>query len=495
MKNNFKLLILLLLSLSIGIVSCSKDNDDTLNVPSDLRIQDFIWKGLNLYYLWQADVPDLSDNKAENQEQLNQFLRTKSSPEVLFKDLLYKPSSKFPAGEAVDRFSVLVDDYVALENLFEGVTLNNGVEFGLSYKPGSTTEIFGWVRYIISNSDASTKDIRRGDIFYAINNTPLTVSNYQSLLQPANYTLNLAEFNNGAITPNGRSVALTKSELTENPVLYTSVIDKGTAKVAYLVYNGFTASFDTQLNAAFATFRAAGATHLVLDLRYNSGGSVQSATRLASMITGQFNGQLFAKQQWNRKVEAFFEKNNPDALINNFTNTLGNGVAINSLNLNTVYILTSRGSASASELVINGLKPYINVVQIGDVTTGKNTGSITLYDSPDFSKKNRNPNHKYAMQPLVIKTINKAGFGDYQNGLQPNYLLREDLGNLSQLGNVNEPLLSKALGIISGNGRMMQRTSGVMTEEFKNSKSMKRFGTEMYLEEAPIGAEFILGLQ
>ncbi|HEX8577222.1 MAG TPA: S41 family peptidase [Flavobacterium sp.] len=495
MKNNFKLLILLLLSLSIGIVSCSKDNDDALNVPSDLRIQDFIWKGLNLYYLWQADVPDLSDSKAENQEQLNQFLRTKSSPEVLFNDLLYKPSSRFPAGEAVDRFSVLVDDYIALENLFEGITLNNGVEFGLSYKPGSTTEIFGWVRYIIPNSDASTKDIRRGDIFYAINNTPLTVSNYQSLLQPANYTLNLADFNNGAITPNGRSVALTKTELTENPVLYTDVIDRGAAKVAYLVYNGFTASFDAQLNTAFATFRAAGATHLVLDLRYNSGGSVQSATRLASMITGQFNGQLFAKQQWNSKVEAFFERNNPGALINNFTNTLGNDVAINSLNLNTVYILTSRGSASASELVINGLEPYINVVQIGDVTTGKNTGSITLYDSPDFGKNNRNPNHRYAMQPLVIKTINKAGFGDYQNGLQPDYLLREDLGNLSQLGNPNELLLNRALSIITGSGRIMQRNNSVITEEFKNSKSMKRFGTEMYLEEAPIGVEFILDLQ
>jgi len=96
------------------------------------------------------------------------------------------------------------------------------------------------------------------------------------------------------------------------------------------------------------------------------------------------------------------------------------------------------------------------VIQIGDVTVGKNVGSTTLYDSPDFSASNRNPNHKYAMQPLVIKTINKVGFGDYQNGLIPTISLTEDIGNLSQLGNINEPLLSTALGHISANGRMMK---------------------------------------
>jgi S1-C subfamily serine protease len=76
----------------------------------------------------------------------------------------------------------MVDDYVTLEQSLQGISKNNGVEFGLSYKPNSTTEVFGYVRYIIPGSDASTKDIRRGEIFTAVNGTPLTTTNYQSLL-------------------------------------------------------------------------------------------------------------------------------------------------------------------------------------------------------------------------------------------------------------------------------------------------------------------------
>jgi hypothetical protein len=142
-------------------------------------------------------------------------------------------------------------------------------------------------------------------------------------------------------------------------------------------------------------------------------------------------------------------------------------------------------------LVINGLKPYINVIQIGDVTIGKNVGSITLYDSMDFSASNRNPNHKYAMQPLVIKTINKAGFGDYQNGLAPTISLTEDIGNLSQLGNINEPLLSTALGHITINGRMMKENPAKTFENFMDSKAMEPFSSEMYIE-VPKGLEQVL---
>jgi len=97
------------------------------------------------------------------------------------------------------------------------------------------------------------------------------------------------------------------------------------------------------------------------------------------------------------------------------------------LNLTKVYIITTKSTASASELVINGLKPFINVIQIGDVTTGKNVGSITLYDSPTFEKEGVNPSHKYAMQPLVLKIVNADGFGDYQSGLVPTFQQAETI--------------------------------------------------------------------
>lgn len=470
MKNAYKLLIVSILAL-LTLYSCD-DMDDSLNVPKNLEVQNFIWKGLNLYYLWQEDSPDLADDRFANQGQLNAYLSNYNNPFELFDHLRVDKS--------IDRFSVLVEDYVYLENLFQGVTKNNGMDFTLRYKPGSTTEVYGVANYIIPNSDAAAKNVTRGMIFYGINGQALNVDNYRALISTDSYTLNLAEFDGGAITPNGQSIELVKTELTENPVFLTKVIQNGGQKVGYLMYNGFTANYDLELNQAFGTFKNENVTDLVLDLRYNGGGSVLTATRLASMITGQFNGQLFAKQQWNSKVQTYFEENNPSQLVNNFTNSIGN-TTINSLNLNRVYILTTGGTASASELVINGLKPYVNVIQIGTKTIGKNVGSITLYDSPTFNKKDVNTRHTYAMQPIVIKTINKDGFGDYQDGLVPTVEQPENPGNLGVLGNENEPLLNTALGLINGNARFFAQDDKKFGIEFKNSKSLQRFGNDMYI--------------
>ncbi|WP_293894132.1 S41 family peptidase [Flavobacterium sp.] len=454
----------LLLFLFVLPFSCS-DMDDNA-VPSSLEIKDFVWKGMNLYYLWQADVPDLADNRFANQSQLNTFLEPFATPTVLFNALRVPPP--------IDRFSVIYSDYTVLEGVLSGNTLNNGVDYGLRYKAGSTTDIYGWVRYIIPNSDASTKAIYRGNIFYAINETPLTIDNYKTLLKNDAYTVNFADYNGGAITPNGLSVSLTKTNLAENPILLNTVIHQGTHNIGYLMYNGFYASYDSQLNTAFGSFVSQNVTDLVLDLRYNSGGSIATATKLASMITGQFTGQLFSKEQWNAKAQAYFLAHNPGSLENKFVSGL------NGLHLNRVYILSTKATASASELVINCLKPYIEVVQIGDVTIGKNVGSITLYDSPTFTKTNVNPNHKYAMQPIVLKIVNKDGFGEYTSGIVPTTLLPENLGNLGVLGNVDEPLLSEAINQIIASGKMLPQVPSTIERDFADAKSINPLRSEMY---------------
>ena len=495
MRTAFKLTLLLFIA-TFALQSC-QDNDD-IPPTSSLEIQDFIWKGMNLYYLWQEDVPDLSDDRFANQTALNTFLSGYPVPENLFNALRVDKS--------IDRFSWIVDDYLELEGQLQGTTKNNGVEFGLSYKPGSTTEIFGYVRYIIADSDASTKEIKRGDFFTAVNGTQLTISNYQSLLFGSNetYTLNMGSYNGTTIIENGKSVDLTKTVLSENPILINKVITSGSHKIGYLMYNAFYANYDSKLNEAFGTLKAEGITDLVLDLRYNGGGSVQTATRLASMITDtkKTYGKVFAKQQWNAKINAYYEAENPTALFNYFTDKIGN-TTINSLeNLTKVYILTSNNTASASELVINGLKPHITVVQIGDKTVGKNVGSVTLYDSPTFGTQNRNPKHRYAMQPIVLKIVNSVGFGDYYNGLQPDHLITEKISTYGVLGHSeikmindkeeltsNEPLLDMAFAKITGRptNRTNKTSLGKDFEFINDSKSMRRFQNEMYIEKAPEG--------
>jgi carboxyl-terminal processing protease len=482
MKPTLKFATLLFLIL-FSLQGC-EDMDDTA-APINLEVQDFIWKRLNQYYLWQPDVPNLSDDRFAPQNALNTFLRGYPVPEELFQSLLYRPSSLYPDPKnAVDRFSWIVSDYLELEGQLQGTTKNNGVDFGLSRVSSNSNDVIGFVRYIIPNSDAATKNIKRGEVFYAVNGTKLTRDNYASLLFGSSeiYTLNFATLtfdtnNNPVITPNDKSLDLTKTVLNENPILINNVIINGSHRIGYLMYNGFYSSYDSQLNDAFGSLKSQGITDLVLDLRYNGGGSVNTATKLASMITGQFKGQTFSKLKWNNK--------NSD---NDTDYEFLDPATINSLELSTVYILTTKSTASASELIINGLKPYINVVQIGDLTYGKNVASITLYDSPSFGSVNRNPNHRYAMQPIVAQSVNSVGFGDYLGGLVPNYELIEKVSTFGVLGSTDEPLLSTAIGKITGTGKMLKQNQGRDFEYFTDSKSLNN-QNQMYIEKAPEGSQ------
>ena len=472
-----KLGLILVFGLSTLFWACKNDLDDIL-LPVNQQTKDFVWRGLNAFYLWQQEVPDLSDARFANQQERTNFLNGYASPEEAFDDLLFQKG-------VVDKFSVIFNDYRVLEQLLSGTEVKNGMDFALRFKPNSTTDLFGWVRYVMPNSDADNKGVQRGMLFYAINGTPLNTSNFRNLLALNTYTINLADYNNGNITPNGQSITLTKSNFQENPILVHNTHQIGNFNVGYLMYNSFLASFEPALNQVFGSFKNQNITHLVIDLRYNSGGAVSTCTRLASMITGQFTGQVFAQQIWNNKIMNLFEsQNDTERFKNRFTDRIFTGAVINSLQLQKVIILTTPSSASASELLINGLQPYIEVIQIGGITAGKNTGSITLYDSPTFTKTNLTPSHRYAMQPLVLKIANSAGFGDYQNGISPaaSNAYTEDVGNLGVLGNATEPMLSLALQYISTNGRMALPQPINEPTFVGDSKSIKPLGYDMQIE-------------
>ncbi len=469
-----RLVLTAITTLTLLFTSCT-NNDD--GVPQNLEINDFIWKGLNLYYFWQADVADLADDRFTTQSELNSFLNTYPNPENLFDNLLFDTQN-------TDTFSWIVDDYIALEQQFQGVSKNNGVEFGLVRLSGSD-DVFGYVRYILPNSDASGKNIERGDLFLEVDGQQITLDNYRTLLFSSNdsYTLGLASISGGTISLTGETVALTKEVYTENPVFITKTFDISGRKIGYIMYNAFTSDFDGELNNTFGQLKAEEVTDLVLDLRYNGGGSVRSATQLASMITGQFNGQLFTREHWNAKVQAAIENDNPARLINNFTNQLSSGAAINNLNLTKLYVLVTGSSASASELVINGLNPYIDVKLIGTKTVGKYVASVTLYDSENFTRSGANPDHTYAMQPIVLEEINNVGEND-KDGFDPDILLAEDFENLGTLGDEDEPLLEKALNDITGigTGTVRNKSSFSTLTEISNSKAFLPLHNEMYLE-------------
>jgi carboxyl-terminal processing protease len=463
-----KKIFLLLIAISTLFVSCFEDLDDNIQPASDLDIGNFIYRGLNYFYLYKADTPELADDNFANQEELNTFLSSFETPESLFSFL------KSPQ----DRFSLLVDDYNVLEDALNGVTLNNGMEFGLVYYPDGSNNVFGYVRYILPGTDAEDKNVERGMIFNSINGQQLNDTNFSELIGLNFYEIDLATFDGTTIIPTGESIELAKQQYTENPILISETLTVQGQKIGYLMYNAFTRDFDPQLNAAFAQFNTDGITDLVIDLRYNGGGSVETAIDLSSMITGQFNNQVFANEHWNADRQSEY------ASPKLFNNEILTGEAINSLNLTKAYVLTSKRSASASELVINGLNPYINMKQVGDTTTGKYQASFLLYDAPapNFSKNQANPGHTYAMLPLVFKTSNSVGFTDYADGLFPDIQLKEDYTNLGVLGDVNEPLLAAALNDILAIPQPQNRTN-VQFKELSESKSKSPIYQLMIAEE------------
>ncbi len=413
---------------------CFEDFDDTINPASSLEIQNFIYRGLNYFYLYKEDTPELANDAFLTNDDRNSFLESYESPQDLF-DYLKADQ---------DRFSFLTDDYVSLENALSGVTLNNGMEFGLVFYPDGSGDVFGYVRYVLPNSSAASTALQRGDIFNTIDGQQINETNYNDLLAPDTYSIGLATFDGFTITPTGTTIELTKSQITENPIHIAQTLTIEGQKVGYLMYNAFTRDFDPELNAVFGTFKNQGIDHLILDLRYNGGGSVETAVDLSSMITGQFNNQIFYTEQWNQDRQAQY------ASPGLFNTQISNGDVINSLNLDRVYIITSARSASASELVINGLAPYITITQVGDTTTGKFQASFLLYDAPtpNFSRSQANVNHTYAMLPLVFKTVNAAGSTDYVDGLVPDIEQKENYANLGQLGTITEPLLAETLNQI-----------------------------------------------
>ena len=465
--------IFLLFFASLLFSSCFEDFDDNGAYASE--INDFIWKGMNLMYLYKQEISDLSNDRFDNSDDYASYLNSFTRPEDLFESLIYERQN-------IDKYSYIVDNYAELQQSQQGISISNGMEFGLAYVPNSSFNIYGFVRYVHPQSPADENGIKRGDIFIGINNTILNIDNYLDLLNLDSYSVNFANYldnnsetiNDDIIESNEIDIYLTKISLEKNPIFLSKIFNNNQSKIGYLMYNRFLTNFENNLNSIFSEFKSNNIQNLILDLRYNPGGAIDNAVFLSSLVTGQFNQEVFCSDQWNSEIQEFWLNNNPENLIRRFQ------TYENSLYLNKIYILTSRSTASASELVINSLNPYIDVIHIGETTYGKYQGSLTLYDSENFSIENINPTHNYALQPLVFKILNAVGNTDYYDGLQPDYLLQEFPANMGEIGDESEPLLNFALDLI--NSKEITSTRFPNVNFFDDNFRFEHLNKEMYIE-------------
>lgn len=490
--------------LVISLSACSESFDyfDEPAVSTDVAlndpINDFVWKALNSWYYWQPNSENLQDTKADDLEDYYNFLNQYSNYEELMLDLCYKHTRVVGSQNAVDRFSWFIPDYEVQQQSFQGIRTRFGFTSRMIQINNSTQEVIMSILMVEPGSPADLANIRRGDILYKIDGTKLNAANYDALysrLANETVTLSFATEQNGVLSQL-EDKTITRALVKSNPVHFTKVFDNiGGKKVGYLVYNQFSSSYNDELNDAFGEFKNQGINELVLDLRFNGGGSVLTSSYLASMIYKDAGVNRFVNLVFNEK-----HKNENEGY--DFSNSLtkfdedGKSRGKESTNrlsgINRLYILTSPGTASASELIINGLQPYISdITLIGATTYGKNVGSITLYDAPndDYERESRaNPNHKYAMQPIVFQTYNRDGNSDYLNGFSPDIAVNESQywNNLLQLGDRNEALLKVALDDISGiQSKESLSKFQKQAKEFKVSLPEDKFDQEMYLDFIP----------
>jgi carboxyl-terminal processing protease len=463
----------------ILISGCRKEEVPII-IPEATEVNTFVFKGLRDYYLWNEMNSNLTSVNYEKKDSLNVYLNKFTDPQVLFTSLLFKYKE-------IDKWSFLVDNSKTIEDWIAGISETMGYDFMLG-RIGTSDNLFGFVRYVFKGSPAEKAGVKRGDIFTRINDQQLTVTNYQTLLfTNKTYTMGYATIVNKTISPSSKAITMTAVEMQENPIEKDTVFTYNNQKVGYLVYNGFNAEFDIQLNDVIKKFKDAGIAQLVLDLRYNGGGSVQTSVYLASMIYGTDVNKVFARSRYNSGLQAYYtEQYGANSLNDNFVTTIEKtdkhpAAQINTLNLQKIYIIVSDNTASASELLINGLRPYMNVKVIGINTEGKYTGSATIKDWDENG--NVNPNHKYAMQPIIVKYANSAGVSDYVDGLTPDITAEEDIASLLPFGDPNEALLKVALSDMKGLAiTSMTLKSGKMgLVRFADSQDFKPFAKEMYM--------------
>ncbi|WP_010182955.1 S41 family peptidase [Aquimarina agarilytica] len=445
MKNRF---IIPFITFMLLFVSCNNDDDGNLvniNGTVNNQVNSFIYNSLQAFYLYKDEQPLLANDRFNNQNEINTYTNQQGNPINFFE--LLTPQK--------DRFSFIVSDFVRLENFFSGVRLSTGMDF-IEMDLENENSKYIVATQIAKGSPADLAGIKRGMVFNKIDNEKITVNNRGKLFgsEPKNYSLGLAEVVDQKITDTDQTFNLEKIEFTENPIAVSKVLEVDNTKIGYLLYNSFIRNSEEELNTEFGKFKSAGITDLVVDLRYNGGGSVATAIALASLITGQFTDQVILKEQWNSDLQKRFEESNPERLVQRFVNKTPANSALNSLNLKKVYFLTTKNeTASSSELVPNSLSAYIDVVIVGDETgtVGKSQASTTFYDSPNlFNKENINESHKYALQPLIFKSVNNNNVQVPNSGLTPTIIAKENLFNLGTLGDVDEPLLKKALDDITG---------------------------------------------
>lgn len=318
------------------VETVGSESDDTIEECSIADQNRIVNRNMMDYYLWYDQVPSL------NLEEYN-------SPESLIRDLRVLP---------FDTFSFVTDAAQAIEQVEAG--RNYGVGYNFRFDAAGDARII----FVDPNGPAAAAGFKRGDIIVSIGGVPiteLTRNTFNDLIGPRDNPNQVTwEIIDGA-SGDAFSLTLTATEHDLSTVVFRNYYThpEYDGRIGYLVFTQFIETSDDELDSAFEYFIENNVTDLIVDLRYNPGGRTRIARKLASLIASPAtDGELLIQYRLNDRYEEF----NFERIFEPEENALG---------LNRAVFITTGSTASSSEIVINSLKPYIDVTQIGGTTVGK----------------------------------------------------------------------------------------------------------------------------
>lgn len=421
----YKRALLLLCFFSLAAVSCVEKH---IKSYTTLELTNkFILQYGAYYYLW-AD-------KMNYDRDLSAY----SDPFQLFDNLIYHD---------LDKWSYLTSDSKSLFESFQGIETSYG--YSLSVINFSTLKEYAAViNFVYPDSPASKAGLKRGDLIYRIDGSPITESNYMNLFYSTSMTIELGEYDQVSKTlyQTGQTFNLTAVKLAIDAVNESRVIEAHGKKIGYICYTDYVESSHAKMSKICSDFKADGVTDVILDLRFNPGGAIVTANYISSLFVPSekiTSGAVFLHEVWNKTLtdnwklsgNVLFETFSKQALDYN-------------MNLDRIYILTTSGTASASEATIVGLMPYMDVVTIGENTHGKYCAALLLQPyGPDGTIVSEISN--WAMNLVAYKFANNDGFTDFTGGLEPDYPVTYDILTKIPLGDTSDPMIAKAIELITG---------------------------------------------
>jgi carboxyl-terminal processing protease len=370
--------------------ACSKED-----INETLLVNNEIYKVMKSLYLWYEYLPDADPGNFDDPYEFMEYLR-------------YKP---------LDRWSLVMDKEEYNQYFEEGEMIGHGMLLG----EDSTGRIR--ICFVYRSTQAFEEGVRRSWIVEAINDVAVTRDNFSELIGPKEAGIkNKFSF----INTDGEPVTLnlTKEILDITPVLHQEILNVNNKLIGYMVFQDFIDAALPEIEDAFTEFRNSNIDELIIDLRYNGGGSLSVAEYIASWIAGTSSSdKAFIKLLYNNKHPEL------DTIVNV-------PYKENGFDLERIFFIGTNSTASASELLINGLDPLLDVSLIGDNTYGKPVGMLAL---PFI-------NYDYVVLPVCFRFTNANDEGDFYDGLVPDSYADDDL--TKDFGDPEEDCLEATLNYI-----------------------------------------------